>query len=446
MTSTTPLSRRTLLQASMAAGVALAAPGLASCSSTQAAQQTSGDATTIELWARGATGTGDAYNKFLPQLQSDTGLKINFRIVQTFDQELQSRAQTKSIPDMWINDDVLMGTYQRQGLIRAVNQADVTDAAKILPNLWEQAKGTDGKLYAVPFSRQTMVNLVRSDWLTKLGLKAPTTWEEYVAFLDACAAKDPDGNGNPGDTYGTSVYGTVTNGYMARWAMSYIWQGGGQFWTANGGKYAADTTGEKTVAAVQWLQGLFAKPGRTQPGALTADTNASSGFFSEGKAGSLLTGPYAFIGHDNNPGKDKYTVIAPPKGPGGGTVLAEGENIYVSAGTTKLDAVKKAINWLTSAAGQKAAMTNGVQPVVRIPVRSDLDAASTYNDQRWSVVQESLKNGSNVFPAVSDVAAMKSTIAQSLNKIMAAPTTDPRAELGNLKTALDKIFKDAGLQ
>ncbi len=399
---------------------------------------------TIELWGRGGTSGGDAWKAFLPQLEADTGVTVKFQQLQNFDQELQSRAQSKNLPDMWVNDDVLMGTYSNQGFLAEVKQGDYADAKAIDQKLWDQTKGTDGKYYAIPFSRQTLITLIRTDWLKKVGMSEPKTLAELEAVLDAFATKDPDGNGQ-NDTYGMSVPGTAKSGYMARWAMTYVWDNGGSFWKVNNGKYTATATDAATVASVKWIQKQFCTPGRVQPGAVTADTSAATPFFGDGKAGVWLTGPYAYAGFDTTPGKDKWAPIATPAGPGGNKVLAEGENIYISAGTKNTAAVRKVVDWLTSAKGQQAAMTNKVQPVVRVPVNGTLDAGTIYNDKRWAVVQDALKNSSDVFPATADVASLKGDIAASLNKVATNCSADPGPELENLQKTLTDSFKKQGV-
>ena len=370
-----------------------------------------------------------------------TGITIKFSIVQEFDTELQSRAQSKDLPDMWINDDVLLGSYQRQGFIAELSQDNYPESSAISDELWNTVKMTDGLTYAIPYSRQTMVDCFRSDWLENLGLEAPTTWDEYVDFLDACYNDDPDGDDEQ-NTYGSAVAATAENGYAARWGMSYIWQAGGSFWTDNGdGTFTVETTAPETVKAVEWLQSLFSTKGRVQPDAITATTSVCGPFFTEGKTGHTLTGPYAFSGFDEAPGADVYTVVPAPVGPKDGAVLAEGENIYISVDTENTDAVQKVVEWFMSEEGQKTCMTNSVQPVVRVPVRSDLDAAEVYGDERWAVAQSNLEN-SKTFPAQADVSAIKSTIAESLNVVFASPEEDPTSELENLKTKLEDIFAD----
>ncbi|WP_135556325.1 extracellular solute-binding protein [Paenibacillus cymbidii] len=57
----------------------------------------------------------------------------------------------------------------------------------------------NGKLYAIPNRATDVVRngiMVRTDWLEKLGMKAPSNLDEFVAMLKAFKEKDPGGNGD----------------------------------------------------------------------------------------------------------------------------------------------------------------------------------------------------------------------------------------------------------
>ena len=63
----------------------------------------------------------------------------------------------------------------------------------------------NGKIYKIPTDIGgkgcCMSTFVRKDWLDKLGLKPPTTLEEFIDVARAFTKNDPDGNGKD-DTYG----------------------------------------------------------------------------------------------------------------------------------------------------------------------------------------------------------------------------------------------------
>lgn len=67
----------------------------------------------------------------------------------------------------------------------------------------------DGKTYGIactPFLTEGQVMIIRQDWLDKLGLKAPTTLDEFEEVIRAFTEQDPDGNGKK-DTYGFTYAG-----------------------------------------------------------------------------------------------------------------------------------------------------------------------------------------------------------------------------------------------
>lgn len=66
----------------------------------------------------------------------------------------------------------------------------------------------DGKLYGIPSIGDASLTSsqlwIRQDWLKKVGLEAPKTWEDVVAIARAFTNDDPDGNGQK-DTYGIGL-------------------------------------------------------------------------------------------------------------------------------------------------------------------------------------------------------------------------------------------------
>ncbi|WJH36557.1 extracellular solute-binding protein [Paenibacillus sp. CC-CFT747] len=107
------------------------------------------------------------------------------------------------------------------GGVKFQNDGLTTDAEKFLnektaPNYFKWVKPSEFKGYRlegltgrvpIPFARTQYVSYyIRQDWLDKLGLKAPTTYDEYVNVLKAFTNNDPDGNGKK-DTYGFSAAG-----------------------------------------------------------------------------------------------------------------------------------------------------------------------------------------------------------------------------------------------
>jgi multiple sugar transport system substrate-binding protein len=406
---------------------------LTGCAGAAQNVSTANDGKPIEVWARAGTDASTTYAALFDAFTKKTGIKVNFQGVADLDNQLQTRAASKTLPDIIINDSTALGSYTAQGYLKDYDPSSVTGKDQIPNKLWDETKGLDGKNYGVPFSRQTMVTIIRKDWREKLGIPIPKTQEDLQKLAAAFATQDPDGNGKA-DTYGMTVPGSTDRGYLAWWASSYLWQDGGGYLKDEGnGKYSATANSAETREGVSWIKAQFCTPGNTQPGALTAATSAATPFFQNGNTGIILTGPYNFSAFDSSLGKDKYEVIEAPKGSVDSTVLAEGENIYVTATNTKAEDTKSVIDYLVSAEGQQLGMTGGKQPIVRIPVNSTVDAAKVYGDNRWAVVQDALNNSSKALPSAINVIPIKQDAAEALNKVMSDCAAD------NISSALDQL-------
>uniref|UniRef100_A0AAU1ZSF0 Extracellular solute-binding protein n=1 Tax=Streptomyces sp. NBC_00093 TaxID=2975649 RepID=A0AAU1ZSF0_9ACTN len=405
-----------------------------------------GDPNTLEVWTRSNPDPAATYERVFAAFTKKTGIKIDYQPVINFDQQLQSRASTKDLPDVMINDTALMGSYQSQGLLKPIDPDSIAGHEQITAKSWSSTVGIDGRHYGIPYSRQAQTLMIRKDWLAKLGLKAPTTWPEMLSVAKAFATRDPDGDGKA-DTYGMVVPGSAQNGYAAWWGASFLWQGGAKIVEPDGkGTYKAAMDSAAAVNTVTWMKdNLFCGDNAvTQPGALTAVTSTATNF-QDGNAGMYLTGPYNIATFDQTLGKDKYEVVPAPAGPVGGDVLADGENIYFGARTGKTKQEQALAAFLISSEGQKLAMTGENQPVVRIPVNSTLDAATVRDDPRWSVVQKAYEDASQQFPNAPDFAPIKQDTADSLNAIFTYCGSDVRSQLGELNETLDGDLKDQDL-
>ncbi len=119
------------------------------------------------------------------------------------------------LPDVILLDSTRYTSYASMGVL-----ADITDiyegsdlqarvSAAGNDALIEGIK-IDGRLYGfTPTRGNGCVTYVKKAWLDNCGLEAPTTYDEYVAMLEAFTTGDPDGNGVDGDTYGVSAAGFI---------------------------------------------------------------------------------------------------------------------------------------------------------------------------------------------------------------------------------------------
>ncbi|MGX5208020.1 sugar ABC transporter substrate-binding protein [Streptomyces violaceus] len=418
--------------------------GTAACGSGSGSAR-AGDPNTLEVWTRSDPESAQTYQRVFAAFTKKTGIKIDYQPVMNFDQQLQSRASTKDLPDVMINDTALMGSYQAQGLLKPITPDSIAGHDEITAKSWSSTVGRDGRHYGIPYSRQAMTLFVRKDWREKLGLPQPKTWQDTLALAKAFATRDPDGDGKK-NTYGMVVPGSAQNGYVAWWGSSWLWQGGVQILEKEGTGYRPAMDSAAALRTVTWMKkNLFCgDSGVIQPSALTSVT-ANTTNFQDGNAGMYLTGPYNISTFDKALGKEKYEVLPAPAGPAGNDVLADGENVYFGAKTGKAKQEQALAAFLVSPEGQTLAMTGDHQPVVRIPVNSTLDAAKVRDDPRWSVVQKAYETASQQFPNAPDFAPIKQDTADALNAIFTYCGSDVRSGLKELNDTLAGDLKDQDL-
>lgn len=125
-------------------------------------------------------------------------------------------------PDMWKDQNSDGGNkYAVDGLL-----ADLTDfvTPQTMPNYFKywttedevRTYQTQNKFVRAPLpyvKSSYRAYYIRKDWLDKLGLSVPASYDEYVNVMRAFTFSDPDGNGKQ-DTYGFSTSGSgMTIGY-----------------------------------------------------------------------------------------------------------------------------------------------------------------------------------------------------------------------------------------
>ncbi|MBV1853602.1 sugar ABC transporter substrate-binding protein [Catellatospora tritici] len=438
------LSRKaTRLVAALAAVFALATA--AGCGDDQPAADSKAP---LEIWVRKPPGspTEKTHQDLAAKFTAATGVPTKVTAVfEDFETKLQQAAAQKKLPDIVVNDTAQLGTLVKQGLVRDVNQADIDGGDQLTPAAWDAAKGADGKLYAVPFSAQSFALFIRKDWREKLGLAQPTSWAELDALATAFTTKDPDGNGKA-DTYGYVIPGSTKRGYLDWYFSSFLWASGADYFSGSPGSLTPAIGSDQAVAAAQWLKAQFCAAKSVVPGAVTAETTQAHPLFETGKGGIYFTGPYNMARFDKNLGKDKYEVVALPAGPGGKSAsLAEGENVYLMAGSANPAGQERFAEFLISEQGQTVGMAGDTDGnVVRLPVNKNVDLAKVRTDTRWLVFDKVYKEVGRYAPVVPEWTPFRTASAEALNAIVSDCGSDPKAELAKLAEKFGAELKKQG--
>jgi multiple sugar transport system substrate-binding protein len=422
---------------------------LGACGGGSASSAPQDAAAPLEIWVRKPPGgTAEKTTKQLAAaFTAKTGIKANVTaLFDDFETKLQQAAAQKHLPDIVINDTAQLGSMLKQGIVREVKQADVPGSDKLTPVSWDAAKGPDGKYYGVPNSAQSFALFIRKDWREKLGLAVPKSWADLDALAVAFTTKDPDGNGKA-DTYGYDVPGSTKRGYMSWYFTSFLWSGGGDYFTEQNGKFAPAIASAASVASVDWFKAQFCQAKTVAPGAVTMETTQAHPVFESGKAGIYFTGPYNMARFDGNLGKDKYETVPAPPGPSGKSVsLAEGENTYLMAGSKNQAGQNKFAEFAISVEGQTIGMAGDTDGnIVRLPVNSTVTLSSVRKDTRWQVFDEIYKQSGRYTPAVPDWTPFRQTSADTINAIVANCGSDTKAELTKLSQAFQAELAKQGV-
>lgn len=390
----------------------------------------------LDIWIRKPPGspTEQTAKTMAAEFTKKTGIETKMTsIFEDFETKLAQAAAGKNLPDIVINDTAQLGTLVEQGVVRPVDRDAIAGGESVTDLAWQATKSVDGNHYAVPFSAQAFALFIRKDWREALGLPVPTSLADLDAMARAFTTQDPDADGQQ-NTYGYVVPGTTKRGYLAWYFTTFLWSSGGDFLTERDGKFTPAIAEPKSVAAVAWFKNQFCTDNTVAPGAVTMEAIQAHPVFETGKAGIYLTGPYNMARFDKSLGTDKFEIVPAPAGQGGTpTALAEGENVYLMAGSSNETGQQKFAEFAISEQGQTIGMAGDTDGnIVRLPVNSDITLAEIRDDTRWQVFDKIYADAARYTPRVPDWTPFLQASAETLNAVVADCDSDVKSSLDEL--------------
>ena len=169
-------------------------------------------------------------NDVLPiwqEFEKRTGVKIKFQAYSDYDTAMQPRiAAGTELPDIM----VVPPSWSNRGVFRAALDGVIIDVGDLVtkyapnivkyfaknPDVKALMTAPDGKLYAIAADVPKDVNgvvaftlMYRRDWVQKLGMKEPTSVDEWYALWKAFKNKDPNGNGKADEVPLSQGWGSI---------------------------------------------------------------------------------------------------------------------------------------------------------------------------------------------------------------------------------------------
>ena len=267
-------------------------------------------------------------------------------------------------------------------------------------------------------------------------MEPPKSWDDLAKLAAAFTDEDPDGNGRRTPRLRHPRDHQARLRVLVR-LLADLRQRRRLLKANGGGKFAPGDERPQDRRGSQWLQDQFCTAKTVNPGAVSNDTTITHEVFEKGQGGIYLVGPYVLARFVKSIGTDKIEVVPVPKGPSGGPgTLAEGENVYMMAGSDKRGRQQKFAEYAVSPDGQRVGMNRDANgAIVRLPVNTQVDMAAERQDPRWKVFQEAYADAVYA-PPVPNWAPFRQDSADSINTVWADCSADVKTAMDTLNTKL----------
>ncbi len=287
------------------------------------------------------------------------------------DAKINAAAAANNLPDVFmVNRDAWYKMVQN-GLIAPVDSLLPLMPVRTKDHYSDLGRNllvtVNGKMYGLP-DPGTIPHIdglvVRQDWLDKLGLKAPTTLDEFLTVAKAFTEKDPDGNGKA-DTYGFCAYieGSGINNPALGTRFDWVYGAygvAGTFNVTNAASFGLNVRNSNYMKATQFIKQIIdAKV--IDPDWPTLKKEEFRIRWKQGKCGMQHENFAALSTVANYSDFDKlfptalWAVMVPPKGPDGksadGVEYANARHYAISkkaADAGKGPAIAKLLEWMAS--------------------------------------------------------------------------------------------------
>ena len=374
----------------------------------------------------------------LPDFEKETGIKVEFEIVQYLDMHSKLIPQlmgSSSEYDVLEVDNYWAGEFPAAGWLEPLDQyveRDKFDVSAYIPSMLQMVGYYGGKLYMIPMYNYTMALIYRTDLMEDPNLKSlyektygkplaiPKTLEEYV---ELCKFMQKNAG-----VYGSAMQAGRGDPIVMEWS-NYLFALGGDYYDRD--KWNPTINDEKAVKAAELYIGAVKEA--APQGALSFNLDDSLRIMSQGKAFSMISYNW-MVAQLNDPEKSKVAgkvAIAPMPGKDS---LAGGWGWAIPRNTPHKEEAWKFIKWVESFEIAKKRALMGGAPM-RADVLTDPEVIKKYP---WYLTVKEILTSSKPVPEFQfstqmvEVVGRELSLAASGEKEIKAALEDAAKELNDL--------------
>lgn len=272
-------------------------------------------------------------NLFTKWYEEQTNVHVEWIIAPSNEanEKLNLLLSSGDLPDIILLDltPAQQRLYGEQGILIPINDliekngVQTKKVFEAFPEIKDRVTAPDGRIYGLPEVNQcyhcsmSQKMWIYKPWLDKLGLKMPTTTEEFEQVLKAFKEKDPNGNGMADEAPLATAVG-LWNGNLDLFLVNSFTLNPDTHLVLNDGKIEVTYNKPEYREGLRYLHNLYAQ-GLIAPESLTQNADqlklqGSGELPIIGTHSSALSGYVADWGTERNLG---YVTVPPLKGPKG---------------------------------------------------------------------------------------------------------------------------------